>query len=424
GSIILMVVTSKTLALAIMPLFVAAGLVIWFFSTRLEPLFRAVQQRLDRLNTVLQENIAGVRLIRSFAQTARESRRFHDANDALAEGNEVVMRRMAIMNPLLTLLINIGIVLIVWVGGNHAIEESASASLSLGQIVAFSNYLMATLHPVLLMIQLSNTWANGLASAARINEVLDTIPAVQESNEAFPLPDSAQGKVEFNHVSFHYHGKTDGAVLEDICALVKPGMPVAILGATGSGKSSLVNLVPRFYDPSEGSVLVDGADVRTLKLSSLRGHIALVPQETILFSGSVRENLKFGNPQASEDDMIVAAKAAQAHDFITRLPQGYDTHIEERGVNLSGGQKQRIAIARALLCKPKILILDDGTSAVDVETETHIHSAIASWTKGLTVLLVAQRVSTVLNADHIIVLDEGRIVGEGTHRQLYAHNPV
>jgi ATP-binding cassette subfamily B protein len=415
-----MFVTSRTLALSMMPIFVVGGIVIVLFSTRLEPFFRIVQQRLDRLNTVLQENIAGARLVKAFVRGKHEAERFGEANANLARENVKVMQLMASMGPILTLLINIGIVLIVWLGGLQTIR----GDLTLGQIVAFTNYLMATLQPLTMMTQLSNNWANGLASAKRINEVLDAEPEVAERPDAVALPSPTQGEVEFDHVGFHYNGDTDMAVLEDICTRAEPGRTIAVLGATGSGKSSLVNLIPRFYDASAGSVRIDSLDVRTLKGSSILEHISVVPQDTVLFSGTVRDNIRYGRPEATEEEVVAAATAAQAHDFIMDMPMQYDTHIEERGSNLSGGQKQRIAIARALVCRPSILILDDATSAVDVETETKIHAAIAASARGTTVVMVAQRISTVLNADKIIVLDKGRIAAEGTHRELLKKSPI
>ena len=420
GSIALMFVTSKTLALTMMPIFIVGAVVIFFFSAKMEPFFRTVQQRLDRLNTVLQENIAGARLIKAFVRGEYETERFEIANDNLAQENVRVMQIMASMSPILTMLINIGIILVVWLGGLQSIQ----GDLTLGQIVAFTNYLMATLHPLISMTQLSNNWANGLASSKRINEVLDAEPEVAELPKASSLPQTIRGEVEFDHVYFHYNGDTAIKVLEDVCTRAEAGKVTAILGATGSGKSSLVNLIPRFYDARSGKVNIDSMDVRLLKISSILEHIAIVPQETVLFSSTVRDNIRYGRPDATDEDVIAAAVAAQAHDFIMNMPEHYETHIEERGANLSGGQKQRIAIARALVTKPSILILDDATSAIDVETETRIHADIARAAKGITLIMVAQRISTVLNADKIIVLDEGKVVAEGTHRELLRKSPI
>ncbi len=274
--------------------------------------------------------------------------------------------------------------------------------------------------PLIMMTLLSQTWANGMSSAGRICEVLDIAPEVQDAQDAIALPDNTPGGIVFKNVSFHYNGHSHESVLDTINFTVEPGQTVAILGATGAGKTTLVNLIPRFYDTSAGQILIDGHDVRQLQQDSLLKHIAMVPQETVLFSGSVRDNIRYGIPTASEAQVLAAAQAAQAHDFITRLPRGYDTHVEERGVNLSGGQKQRIAIARALLAEPTILILDDSTSAVDVETETKIQAALdrSGQTHVRSTVVVAQRISTVLTADKIIVIDKGHIAAEGNHETL------
>jgi ATP-binding cassette subfamily B protein len=264
-----------------------------------------------------------------------------------------------------------------------------------------------------------------MSSARRVNEVLDTVPEVQDSPDALALPEGTQPRVVFENVTFHYNGAGgDEAVLQGINLVAEPGETVAILGATGAGKSTLVNLVPRFYDVSAGRVLMDGMDVRQIRQDSLLAQIGIVPQETVLFSGTVRDNIRYGNPEASDVEIIAAARAAQAHDFIMEMPRGYDTHVEERGVNLSGGQKQRIAIARALLTQPKILILDDSTSSVDVETEIKIQDALEAQMHSHTSFVVAQRISTVLKADKIVVIDKGRIVAQGAHKELMRSSPI
>lgn len=372
------------------------------------------------MNTVLQENIAGARLVKAFVRADYESQRFEVANEELTDRNVKVMTFMSTMSPVLTFFINIGIVLVVYAGGLRVIQ----GNMTEGQIVAFINYLSTTMGPLLMMTMLANTWANGIASARRVNEVLDTQPEVQDIPEARLLPEAAKASVVFNNVSFHYNGSTDYTVLDQINLAAEPGKTIAILGATGAGKSSLINLIPRFYDPSSGCVEIDGVDIRTVKQDSLLAHIGIVPQETILFSGTVRDNIRYGKPEASDEEVIAAAKAAQVHDFILHLPQGYDTHIEERGVNLSGGQKQRIAIARAIILKPEILIMDDSTSSVDVETETKIQDALQELMKDRTSFVVAQRISTVLRADKIIVIDKDRIVAEGTHAELIRTSPI
>lgn len=420
GSLILMFNTSPSLALTMVPLLLITSVVIIFFSVKMEPLFRTVQQKLDRLNTVLQENIAGVRLVKAFVRADHEGERFEAANEDLTERTVKVMQFMSAMSPVLTIFVNIGMVTVIWAGGLQAIQ----GSMTVGQIVAFTNYLMTTMNPLIMMTMLSNTWASGLASARRIDEVLDTVPEVQQDPLAQPLPDQALARVVFKDVDFHYHGSGDVTILEGINLVGEPGKFVAILGATGAGKSSLINLIPRLYDVSNGQISIDGLDVRQVQEDSLLSQIGIVPQETILFSGTVRDNICYGRPGASEDEIIAAAKAAQAHDFIMNLPLGYDTHVEERGTNLSGGQKQRIAIARAIITRPKILIMDDSTSSVDVETETKIQAALDEIMHDRTSFIVAQRISTVLNADKIIVIDKGKIVAEGTHAELIQSSPI
>ncbi len=420
GSLILMFVTSPTLALAILPLLIVTSILIVFFILKTEPLFRTVRQKLDKLNTILQENVAGVRLVKSFVRADFEADRFEQANEAFTERSIRVMEFMATMSPTLTMCVNLGMVVVIYVGSTQAIN----GTLQVGQIVAFTNYLLTTMTPLIMMTMLSNTWADGIAAAKRIEGVLETVPDVQDAAQAVPLPATANGQIMFEDVSFHYNGNTAEVVLDGINFVAEPGQTVAVLGATGAGKSTLINLVPRFYDVTGGRVLIDGLDVRQIQQDSLLAHIAIVPQETILFSGSVRDNIRYGRPAATDEDVIAAARAAQAHDFISGLPRGYDTHIEERGVNLSGGQKQRLAIARALLTRPKILILDDSTSSVDVETETKIQDALEARHDRHTSLVVAQRISTVLKADKIVVIDEGRIAAEGTHRELMQTSPI
>jgi ATP-binding cassette subfamily B multidrug efflux pump len=275
-----------------------------------------------------------------------------------------------------------------------------------------------------IMAMLSNVLAAGNASAERVSEILDEVPEVSNHPLAADLLGEVRGRVTFENVSFHYNGSSDEPVLSGINLIAEPGETVAILGATGSGKSTLINLIPRFYDVSDGCVTIDGIDVRQIQQDSLLAQVGVALQETVLFSGSVRDNIRYGHPEATEEEVIAAAKAAQAHDFIIALPQGYDTNVAQRGVNLSGGQKQRIAIARALLLQPKILILDDSTSAVDVETETKIQAALDQLMKGRTSFVVAQRISTVLNADKIVVIDRGQIAAEGTHAQLMQSSPI
>ena len=420
GSIILMFVTSTQLAIAMIPVLSITAIVVVIFSAKMEPLFRAVQQKLDHLNTVLQENIAGARLVKAFVRADFETERFDDANEDLTGDSIKVMQYMAAMSPALTVFVNIGMVMVIAYGGVQAIQ----GRLLVGQIIAFTNYLLTTMTPLILMSNLANTFANGLASAKRVNEILDLQPEVPVVTDGVDASAEMVMRVDFSRVDFHYRG--DGAVnvLEQISLNAKPGEMVALLGATGAGKTSLVNLIPRFYDVTAGAVRINGHDVREVMEDTLLNRVGIVPQETILFSGTIRENLCYGKPDATDEEIIAAAKAAQAHEFISSFPNGYESMVEERGANLSGGQKQRIAIARALLTQPQILILDDATSSVDVETETRIQDALKHRMQDCISFVVAQRISTVLNADKIIVLDKGRIVAEGRHGELLQSSPI
>ena len=414
GSLILMIRTSIGLSLAMLPLLIITALLIVLFVVKMEPLWCAVQQQLDRLNTVLQENIAGIRLIKAFVRADFEFLRFNKANQAFTKDSISVMKFMASMPPILTMCINTGIVLVIWVGGLSTIR----GELTIGQVVAFTNYLLTTMAPMIFMANLTNVWAAGIVSSKRVVEVLDIIPDIQDDAFAKEMFEHTRGGIVFENVSFRYNTAGGRMLLENISFTVEPGKTLAILGATGAGKSTLVNLIPRFYDLSSGRILIDGVDIREVTQDSLLRRISIVPQETILFSGTILDNIRYGVPTASHEDVIQAAKVAEAHDFILNLQHGYDTRVEERGVNLSGGQKQRIAIARAMLASRQILIFDDSTSAVDIDTETRIQDALAAKYSNCTLLVVAQRISSVLNADKIIVLDKGRIVGEGRHAQL------
>ena len=428
GSIILMLNTNTRLTLTILPLLLVTGLVIGFFITKMGALFLAVQRKLDKLNNVLQENIAGVRVVKAFVRKGFEMQRFEESNEEFTDQNIRVMQAMAFMFPTLMIFINTGIVVVIWFGGLQSIQ----GELSVGEIVAFTNYLLTTMTPLAIMAMLSTVVAAAMASAERVNEVLDTSPEVEDAAETISLAGDVRGRVAFENVSFHYNGASDEPVLCDINLVAEPGQTVAILGSTGAGKTTLLSLIPRFYDVTEGRVTLDGVDIRALEQDFLLAQVGVALQETVLFSGSVRDNICYGRPEASDDEIVAAAKAAQAHDFIIELPAGYDTRVDQRGVNLSGGQKQRIAIARAVLLKPKILLLDDSTSSVDVETEIKIQAALDALkrdrtspsTELKTSFVVAQRISTVLNADKIIVIDKGRIVAEGTHTSLMGTSPI
>ncbi|MBA3423845.1 MAG: ABC transporter ATP-binding protein [Rubrobacter sp.] len=398
-------------AMAVVPLI---ALLLIRFVRLIRPLFREVQQTLGQLNSVLQEDLSGVRVIRAFAREDYETARYGAVNDDLLSRNLQTTRVFSNNFPFVFLFANLGTLAIIWFGGWQIINDR----LSIGELVAFNTLLGFMLFPILTIGFLSASISRAGASATRVFEILDAPLEVTDKPDAYPLP-PIHCRVEFDDVSFRYPG-SEREILNGINFVAEPGQTVAILGTTGSGKSTLVNLLPRFYDVSGGAARLDGHDVRDVTLSSLRSQIGIVLQEARLFSGSVRDNIAFGKPDATDEEVRAAADAAQAGDFVGRLPDGYQTVIGERGVGLSGGQRQRIAIARALLVDPRLLILDDSTSAVDAETEAAIQETLDRLMreKHRTVFVIAQRISTVRDADLILVVDEGSIAAMGTHDQL------
>jgi ATP-binding cassette subfamily B protein len=414
GSLILMFSTNVRLGLYILPILILIGGVIVLFANRMGTMYMTVQQKLDLLNSVLQENIAGIRVVKAFVRDKFEAHRFEESNHAYTRQSISVMKLMATMWPSLMGLVNLGIVLIVWIGGWQVI----TGGFSVGEIVAFTNYLVTSMSPLMFMVMVSQVLAAGTASAERVREILDEEIEVQDAGDAVNLLPESGTRIAFEDVKFFYTGQQEEVVLDGISFAAQPGETVAVLGATGAGKSTLVNLIPRFYDVAGGGIRINNHDVRALRQDDVLSLVGMVPQDTVLFSGSVRDNIAYGRPDASEEDIVAAAKVAQAHDFILKLADGYDTQVNQRGVNLSGGQKQRIAIARAILTNPKILILDDSTSSVDVATEKKIQDALDEVLVESTRFVVAQRISTVLNADKILVIDQGRLMAEGTHMEL------
>ncbi len=418
GSLVMAIATSPALSWLLFALVPVILGLLAFGISRASPMFSVVQQKLDRLNTVMQENLSGVRVVKAFVREDYENERFKTANVDLVDRTIRVGQLLAMIMPLMMFTLNIGVVGVVWFGGKLVI----AGGIKVGQVMAFINYLSQMMFSLLGVGMLLIRVSRAEASARRIVEVIDMQPEIQDQpglSEGCTLG----GRIAFENVSFSYNGN-ESAVLKDINLVIEPGQFIAILGATGSGKSSLVHLIPRFYDVTAGRITLDGCDVRDLPNVALRRQVGMALQETVLFSGTIRENIAYGNPLADQEQVAAAAQAAQAHEFITSFPDGYETVVGQRGVNLSGGQKQRIAIARALLTNPAVLILDDSTSAVDVDTEGKIQDALAEIMKGRTSIVIAQRISTVMGADKIVVLDDGKVTAVGKHTELMQSSPI
>jgi ATP-binding cassette subfamily B protein len=418
ATLIVMWFSNRGLTLVVLPILPIAFVVFFWFGGIAQPLFMGVQIRLSALNTVLQENVAGLRVVRAFGREPHEQERFDRSADAVLEQQLKVGRTFSFLFPVIFLIANLGQAAVLYFGGRQIIN----GTLTLGEWQKFSLYLAYLFLPMGQLGFIINLMSQASASAQRIFEILDTRNEIANKPGALAL-DSIRGDVEFDAVTFRYFRGGD-PVLSDVSFKVTPGQTIALLGATGSGKSTIINLLPRFYDVSSGRVLVDGHDVRDVTLESLRAHIGIVLQETTLFSGTIRDNIAYGRPDASFDQVVAAARAAAAHDFIMEFPRGYETPVGERGSTLSGGQKQRVAIARALLTDPRILILDDSTSSVDVATEARIQAALEQLMVGRTSFVIAQRISTVRNADQIVVLDKGRIAARGTHEELLESSEI
>jgi ATP-binding cassette subfamily B protein len=418
GTIIILFTSNVSLAWTAMPILPVALVLFMVFGTISQPLFAKVQQKLSTLNTVLQENLAGIKVIKAFTREKQQQKKFRTAADDTMNQAIAVSRLFTFLFPLVFLIANLGQATILYVGGKQIIL----GTLSVGEWQEFSLYLMYLFFPIAQLGFIITQLGQASTSADRIFEILDAKSDIVDKPNAAILP-AVKGDVKFDNVTFRYFGGGD-PVLKNVTFEAKSGETIALLGATGSGKTSIINLLPRFYDPSEGSITIDGHDLRDITLDSLRSQIGIVLQETTLFSGTIRENIAFGKPEATLAEIQSAAKAAAAHDFIMSFPEGYDTHVGERGTTLSGGQKQRVAIARALLLNPRILILDDSTSSVDVATESHIQEALETLMKGRTSFVIAQRISTVMNADKILVLEKGEVVAQGRHTQLMEEEPI
>lgn len=393
----------------VIPILVAAIVILMINAI---PLFRAMQVKLDKLNLVLDEGLTGVRVVRAFDRQRYEERRFDEANLELTGIAIRVNRLIASLMPIMMLCLNVSSVAILWFGANRI----NNGQMQLGALIAFLQYAMQILFALLLVSMMFIMLPRAAASADRINEVLDILPEINDPEQA-KLADEQRGYVEFQDVTFSYPGAEEPA-LSNISFSARPGEVTAIIGGTGSGKSTLVSLVPRFYDVDSGRILVDGVDVREMSQEHLRAKIGLVPQKTVLFSGTIADNIRYGNEDATDEEIRYAADVAQASDFIERMQDGFDSVIAQGGTNVSGGQKQRLSIARALVRKPEIYMFDDSFSALDFKTDARLRAALKKETRESTVFIVSQRVSTVMDADQIIVLDEGRIAGIGNHREL------
>lgn len=418
GTLIILLLTNWKMTLVVLPILPIAFAFFIIFGIVSQPLFREIQIRLSKLNTILQENMAGIKVVRAFSHEPYERKRFEASTVDVFKQQLKLGRTFSVLFPLIFLIMQFGQVALLYFGGREIIHNN----LTIGEYQSFSLYVIYVFFPLGQLGMIISLMSQASASAGRIFEILDAKSDVVDKADAIPLP-TIEGKVEFQNVTFRYFGAGD-PVLKEVSFTAQPGQTIALLGGTGSGKTTIINLIPRFYDVSEGKVLIDGYDIRDVELDSLRSQIGIVLQETNLFSGTIRDNIAFGRSNATDEEVIEAAKAAAAHDFIMSFPEGYNTPVGERGATLSGGQKQRIAIARALLLDPHLLILDDSTSSVDLLTEYHIQKALDRLMHGRTSFVIAQRISTVLNADQIIVLDKGEVVGIGKHNDLLESNAI
>lgn len=418
GTLIVLFVTNARLAIVTIWILPVALILFMIFGVISQPLFSRVQQKLSALNTTLQENMAGIKVVKAFTRERSEEQKFKIQADNLMKQQITIARLFSFLFPLTFLIANLGQATTLYFGG----VQIVNGTLTLGQWQEFSLYLVYLFFPVAQFGFIITQFGQASASASRVFEILDARNEVVDKPTAIPLP-PIKGHVRFENVTFRYFGSGE-PVLKNVDLEARPGETIALLGATGSGKTTIINLLPRFYDPSEGRISIDGYDLRDVTLDSLRSQIGIVLQDTTLFTGTIRDNIAFGKPDATLEEVIAAAKAAAAHDFILSFPEGYDTFVGERGATLSGGQKQRIAIARALLLNPRVLILDDSTSSVDLATEAQIQATLDQLMQGRTSFVIAQRISTVMNADQILVLDKGQIVARGRHEELLEESEI
>ncbi|MFF2014857.1 MULTISPECIES: ABC transporter ATP-binding protein [Paenibacillus] len=413
GAIIMSMILDFRLSLILLAATPVFGIILYLIISRTSPLYRLYQKKLDALALVLSENLSGLRVIRAFAKSRQERARFAESSDDLTATAIRVGRISAWLGPLTTLVVNAAIIAILWAGGFHI----DSGRLSQGEIIAFINYVTQILLALIVVSNLVIIFTKASSSASRINEVLAVTSSVQDTGLSEPAGHREVPKIAFDQVSFGY-SSTGELALDNISAVINRGETIGLIGSTGSGKSTFVNLIPRFYDAVEGSITVDGLDVREYPLSRLREKIAIVPQKALLFTGTIADNIRWGNEGATEEEILRAAEVAQAAEFIHKLPEGLNTKVSRGGMNLSGGQKQRLTIARAVIRKPQVLILDDSSSALDFATDAALRKALKEYSREMTVLVVSQRVSTVRQSDKIIVFEEGRIAGIGSHEEL------
>ncbi len=420
GGIIMAISLNSKFAIVIAISLPIQLIIVYAVMRRAKPLFEQMQQRLDGVNAVVQENVTGARVVKAYVREDHETKRFLNANDNLFSVSLRVQNILAVMGPVMMVVMNLAVIAVIWLGG----YEIESGVIEVGEIMAVIQYITQILMSVMMFSMMFQTISRAQASAKRINEILDCEPVIRDGGYEGDGEEEKRGHVEYRNVTFRYPDAADAPVLNNINLDIRSGENVAILGATGSGKSSLVQMIPRYYDPIEGEILLDGVPVKDYTLKALRKKIAYVLQKSELFSGTVAENLRWGNEEATDEELREAAQIAQADDFIMNFNAGYDTMIAEKGASLSGGQKQRLSIARALLKKPDVLIFDDSMSALDLTTSAKLQKALREKLGALTVITIAQRVASVMNADRIIVLDGGTVAAEGNHETLLESSPI
>ena len=422
GAVIAAMLIDWKLGLILLVATPVIALILYMVMSRSVPFYKKAQKKLDRISLVSREGLSGVRVIRAFSKQEEEQKRFEQAASEQTETAIGVGKLTALLNPLTYAVMNLAVVAILWFGGYRVYNGSVSQ----GNVIALVNYMTQTLLALIVVANLVVTFTKAAASASRVNEILDTQPAVTEqiTQKIEVKTDGKTPKILFDHVSFAYDMQAHQSALYDLSAEIYPGETVGIIGGTGSGKSTVAALIPRFYDPTQGTIYMDGIDIKQYSFEQLREQIGVVPQRAVLFTGTIESNLKWGNEHATKEQMEQALRIAQAEEFVSRLPKGLQTEVSQGGANFSGGQRQRLTIARALVGQPKILILDDSASALDYATDAKLRMAIARETQNMTVIIVSQRANSIRNADKIIVLDQGHVMGIGTHRELLNTCPI